>query len=488
MSSRTTIKLFTLLCTGLLLGCTDETVVGTSGEIDVALPQATLGAFAYDSSTAIADVNGDGTDDLVVWTNAARVPDELISETPPIPPVGVFVFFGGSDGFGRLGPADADVTLRLPERYTFVGRVATQDLDSDGSAELVVHLAVESSPHFWPMPVPAYVYSGGPETGVYIVNGASLAPGTHELVTVGQHTPAYAFASEYMVQATHALRDLDGVPGEEFLTESYRLAETGTTTINVRDLATGETRARLLAPENTFLDVRGVLDHDGDGQNDVIALFVKTSGLNPNRWTAWDDVGYAVFYGPLEGDVVLGDEGTMQAAYFGSIVSSGPPSVVLGGAARSVTGQFCGDETEDLLLVAVESSENIYCVQGGSRDGGLPRQGYGALRLRLSGLDWAIVVPRSGDDPSRIFVMGSDLFAFLTPEVRTIVPDAFREQELINSAGLSYDMPNDSPLFTTLGGAMGDLDGDGTLDLALGTKARELEAESMVHVIYGFGG
>lgn len=98
------------------------------------------------------------------------------------------------------------------------------------------------------------------------------------------------------------------------------------------------------------------------------------------------------------------------------------------------------------------------------------------------------MVPRSGDDPSRIFVMGSDLFAFLTPEVRTIVPDAFREQELINSAGLSYDMPNDSPLFTTLGGAMGDLDGDGTLDLALGTKARELEAESMVHVIYGFGG
>ncbi|MBP7683910.1 MAG: FG-GAP repeat protein [Deltaproteobacteria bacterium] len=44
------------------------------------------------------------------------------------------------------------------------------------------------------------------------------------------------------------------------------------------------------------------------------------------------------------------------------------------------------------------------------------------------------------------------------------------------------------PFFTEGGAALGDLDGDGALDLVLSTRPREGETESRVHVLYGFEG
>ncbi|MBK7153419.1 MAG: hypothetical protein IPL19_02720 [Sandaracinaceae bacterium] len=498
MSSRTNITLFGLLCSGLIQGCVDDAVVGTSGQITIDLPQTTLGAFAYDSSTAIADVNNDGTGDLIVWTNASQPFDfEFENGEVTLPPVGVFVFFGGEGHFeGQLGPADADLTLTIPEAK-FVGRVAAQDLDGDGIVDLIVHLVAEPSRHFWPMPVRSSVGPHGVDTGVYVVKGGSLPTGVHPLTAVAQHTPAYGFTSEYMVHSPHEFQDLDGVPGQEFLTEPYCLVDVGNTVIHVRDLETGETRARLLAPEDTYLDVRGVLDHDGDGASDVAVLWTQTDGRNPNSVWSWNSLSIAIFYGPFEGDITVGDEGTMSvyllgAAFFHTDMESLGPD----GAARTVIGDFCGDATEDLLLttagsdVAPSTRRGVYCVPGGSRDAqeALIAQRHGELRLDLQYPRWTVAARPAGADRTQLFVMGIDAFAFITPELGVIAGDLTMEEEVVNRAGLSYAMPQDSPLFTSLGGAMGDLDGDGVLDVALGTKARELESESLVHVIYGFGG
>ncbi len=310
MSSRNNITLFGLLWTALLPACVDDTVVGTSGSINVDMPQATLGEFAADSSTAIADVNGDGFGDLIVWTNAAAKRPVVIEVEGEGVPVGIYVYFGGEARFAtQLSREDADVRLTL-QPGEFVARVAGQDLDGDGKAELVVHAATESSDAF-PSSSAEIIRDGG---GLFVVRGAALTLGEHELASIAEATPAYVYGSEYVVRAPYPYRDLDGVAGAEFLTEPYRLTEAGVSSINVRDMATGETRARLIAPDREYLDARGVLDHDGDGISDVVVAYVRIregfSDANPNDPRSWEDLGIGVFYGPITGDIALGDEGT----------------------------------------------------------------------------------------------------------------------------------------------------------------------------------
>lgn len=349
MSSRNNITLFGLLWTALLPACVDDTVVGISGSINVDMPQATLGEFAADSSTAIADVNGDGFGDLIVWTNALlEFPEELLDDGDGLR-IGVYVFFGGEARFpAQLDQADADVRLTL-QTSEFVARVAGQDLDGDGKAELVVHAAVESSDNFPSAPLGR----NGDAGNVYLVRGAVLTPGVHVLASIAETTPAYARGREYVVHAPYAYRDLDGVAGAEFLTEPYRLTPAGVSSINVRDLASGETRARLIAPELEYLDVRGVLDHDGDGISDVAVTYVRLreelSDANPTERANWREVGIGIFYGPLTGDITLGDEGTQRFS-IPLLFLTRHESFVVGGAARTVVGDACGDETEDVVL------------------------------------------------------------------------------------------------------------------------------------------
>jgi len=486
MSSRTNITLFGLLWTALLPACVDDAVVGTSGQINVALPQATLGEFAADSSTAIADVDGDGFGDLVVWTNAVLpLPEDLVYDSDG-PRIGVYVFLGGEARFpAQLDQADADVRLTLQENE-FVARVAGQDLDGDGKAELLVHVAVESTDNF-----PSVPTSRNGEAGsLYVLRGAALTPGVHALESIAEATPAYAYGREYVVHAPYAYRDLDGVAGAEFLTEPYRLTPTGVASINVRDVATGETRARLLAPELEYLDVRGVLDHDGDGSSDVAVTYVRLreelSDASPTDRASWGEVGIGIFYGPLTGDITLGDEGT-QRFFIPLLFLARHESFVLGGAARTVVGDACGDETDDVVLPL----EVPFCLVGGSREvvqsEALTRLHLGPPTFIESPLSWLMIARLEGQERSRLFSMGRDAFATSRAMFSAPGSGGMLEAGLLNRAELQSGEPG-TPLFTHLGGAMGDLDGDGLLDVALGSQARGLQQGSFVHVVYGFGG
>ena len=45
-----------------------------------------------------------------------------------------------------------------------------------------------------------------------------------------------------------------------------------------------------------------------------------------------------------------------------------------------------------------------------------------------------------------------------------------------------------APIFDRSGGAVGDIDGNGQLDIVLGTNPTEGEEFSRVHILYDFGG
>jgi hypothetical protein len=271
-----------------------------------------LGEFAADSSTAIADVNGDGFGDLIVWTNAAAKRPVVIEVEGEGVPVGVYVFFGGEARFAaQLSREDADVRLTL-QPGEFVARVAGQDLDGDGKAELVVHAATESSDAFpsssaeiirdgvvssWFVVLPsrlgrarARVHRRG-HPGVRLrkrVRGACslCVPGSRR---GGRRGVSHGAVSP---DARRCLQHQRARPGDG-----------------------GDTSASHRAGSE-YLDVRGVLDHDGDGISDVAVTYVRLreelSDANPTERANWREVGIGIFYGPLTGDITLGDEGTQR--------------------------------------------------------------------------------------------------------------------------------------------------------------------------------
>lgn len=484
MRSRTNITLFRLLCSGLLLGCADDAVVGASGQLDIDLPQTAVGAFAGDTSTAIADVNGDGFGDLIVWSNAVTmIEDEDVIQNGDVPVWGVYVVFGAEERFAtQLDRADADVRLKLPVN-TFAARVAVQDLDGDGKSELIVHAAVESTDTFPSVPDSTDHIEGA----LFVVRGAAITPGVHALASIAEVTPAYAGGEEYVVEGRYELRDLDGVPGEEFLTEPYRAVEVGNTIINVRDVATGETRARLLAPDRGYLDARGVLDHDGDGNMDVAVAYVRIeeglTGANPNNERVWEEVGLGIFYGPLTGDITLGGPGTgyLPVPLIGLQLVEG---FMLGGAAVTVVSDACGDETDDVVV----SHMITLCLTGGHR--GFVREDLHIASPGARENAWTMVARLEQHEQSHFFMMDYDRLSVVAMSAGA-PGSGGASQTLVNLVEFDYWAMPGTPRFTRLGGAMADIDGDGVLDVALGTMHRDpdyLVSDSFVHVIYGFGG
>ncbi|MCA9578253.1 MAG: FG-GAP repeat protein [Polyangiales bacterium] len=480
--------LFTLLSLGLAAGCADDSLVGRSGRIPIDSRQSTLGTFHADASATAGDVNGDGFVDLVVWTNASQPRDT--SGIPTGPVMELFVFLGSDNGFdGTLAPEDADTTLTLRE-HEFVAHARTQDLDGDGAAEIVVHALVESSDAFpSSSEITPAVLAAPPVGSVYVVDGAGLPAGVHPIESVGARTPAYRAGMDYAVRAPLPVRDLDGTAGAEFVTEPYRTIPIGVSNLTVRDLATGAARVELVAPENTFMDVRGVLDYDGDGIDDLAVLYVRTEGGNPTLYGSWTAVGLGVFFGPLDANRTLGDVDAPMFDFPGiSLAPAAVSSFVLDGAVSTVVGDFGSDDRDDLLFTAVDGTSLF--LPGGPRVA--PRR---VLPLAVDRTTederplWATAVRGGGPSgEDAVFLVAQDTLSLRVPGVTGLVTGVEREDGvLIRRETIERAGDAGAPVFTTLGGAVADFDGDGKLDLALGARADATD-RSLVHILYGFGG
>ncbi len=436
-------------------GCAD-TVAGSSALLKTDRPQSLFGAFDDRVYPITADLDGDGLGDLVIGETRSSsgevtyhldgTVDQLVYTSPPAQ---LWVFYGKPGGFGiHISPSEADAvfTLRVGDR---VEALSAADFDGDGADELVVR--APSSYPFDPPPGSVYVLAGGPRH-----------EGSAELQSIAHRTsvPLDARHGSWPGEGPH---ELDGQPGLEFVAHASDAPGGDVSSVAIYGLHDGGLRARLLPREGEHIRALGVLDLDADGSNDIVCTY----------WVpAADDMGVVdegvgVFYGPFGGDRTLGEPGTEATSATGNLY-------------RALVGNYVGDEHDDILLIG---GDQMVALPGGSR---IPSADLGAALVRLDALAAFLRQPR---EYGPWFVSRPDANGDGRDEVLAFLA---RDLVLLTAAGEVLDQlelvhADDSAVGAYYGSNVADLDGDGTLDLALGTFG-DISRQGLVHVVYGFGG
>lgn len=104
----------------------------------------------FGDSVALSDVNGDGTDDIIVGTTFARRPKDL--KNPDAQAGAVYVIFGGDQltGVVDVGNGDQDVALygenSDPHADEFGDTVLGADLNADGIGDIIVTAEAADGP------------------------------------------------------------------------------------------------------------------------------------------------------------------------------------------------------------------------------------------------------------------------------------------------------------------------------------------------------
>lgn len=471
-------KFAALMASCLAAGCVTDANLGDSELLDADGRQTVVGSFRYNTSATLGDLDGDGFDDLIVWTNEGQAwdYDHFVGQ-----PMLAYVYYGRASGLAEnLGPWDSDATLSLLAGEV-VKRVVAQDLDGDGAAELILHATVAGGHPYGTVDIDSM-------GSVYVVPGGARLMGRLSVETSGSRTPSYPVIgrrneeSPMVMPVAH--EDLDGIEGAEYLTQFLdhdgALPSEDPPAVYVRSLGTGELRAKLTAPERGVIQTRAVFDYDVDGHADVL-VYYRYATRDPDH----EEFGIGVFYGPITGDLTLRDPGTEAIVLPNVIPDSDEVSLAVDAENRSVVGRFNADEHPDLLLTNFPIT---LLLAGGSREN--PNR-IGLASVRTSEdpsssevFQFAMTVPgRGAEGNDAVFVMG-EAFAVMTP--RTSPPNPVMESI---HRSVERPMGEGAPRFTTGGSAVGDLDGNGVMDIVLGTRPPDVGSiETRVHILYDFGG
>jgi len=151
---------------------------------------------AFGQAVAAADVNGDGIADIIVGSRGYDGADGSRTSAGA-----AFVFFGSRDLGGRLGIADADLTvLGADPEDALAETLATGDVDGDGLADLLLVARTADGPE-----------NGRDNAGdVYVIRGSSSLGGTLDLATAEADGVIYGPVRNELMATSLAVRDIDG--------------------------------------------------------------------------------------------------------------------------------------------------------------------------------------------------------------------------------------------------------------------------------------
>jgi hypothetical protein len=317
------------------------------------------------TSFALADVNGDGIEDLIAGAPfAGREPG-----TPPGGPrtsVGeVYVVFGSPNLRGRASVAEDQQDLILAgsgELDAFGQAVAAGDVNGDGTADIIVGARSFDGPEGNRRDSgAAFVFFGssslsgklGVRDADLTVLGSDVGDALGEAVGVGD------LNGDGVADIVAVARTGDGPENDRSSSGEAHVLLGGASVGGVLDLATGEADAAIYGPSPSGLMATALAlgDLDGDGRDDITLGTPLATGKGRTRSGA----AYVVFGNDLTGTIDLHWDVDGRLFVYGAAGGDGLGTGV-------AIGDINGDGRSEVILAAVgaqgpgERQGKIYVV------------------------------------------------------------------------------------------------------------------------------
>jgi len=430
-SSRSTAIVVALAACVLLAAAWQNSAASPLAIIDMASYQADgriLGAGVADKlgqSIAAGDFNGDHIDDILVGADEADGPSNGRLAAGE-----AYIVFGSAQlGTVDLANNQQDVTILGDDNDDHLGTpLATGDFNDDGFADAVIAARFGHGP--------AGNRSDAGE--VYVVFGSAVMDGVIDTASGQQDVTIYGADASDHLPSSVAVGDVNSDGTDDLLLGTYEGDGPGNT-------RTGAGEAYVIFGSPTL---SGVIDLAAGGA-DVTVYGEKAGALG-------DRLGYGLASGDFSGDGT--DDILVTAQWAGGPDNTrfaGDAYVIFGSPDLSGTVDIAASQ-QDFTIYGVDLQDEIGSAAAGDLNG--------------DGKDDILVVASRGDGPLEARPTVGEAYAVFGPVAQGGVVDAALSQQDLTIYGFESDDKLAQYVYLL---AMGDLNGDGTADILVGSEAAD---------------